>query len=161
MLREEIVQLLRDRFCRGATPSKLIRIIMECHDTAITNPCVIQDYLDAAFHIPPLPCFKSADDYSTDGTLRHSVLNRILLPELVAYCTTWNGQAGREGPLHGSWLDGLKTISPEEAKATEQAKPHHGISDEGWSRLVHDPRQHPTPKRRRALRSRRRWQCPR
>jgi hypothetical protein len=40
-----------------------------------------------------------------------------------------------QNALQGSWLEGLKTISPDEAKATEQTKPNHGVSEEGWNLL--------------------------
>jgi hypothetical protein len=135
MIQEEIVDRLRDQFRRGATPSKLIRTIREMHRGEVPNPCVIQDYLEAAFHVPLIPCLRSGDDYSADRTLRHAALNRVLLPELVAQLQTWNSPTGVEARLHGSWLDGLQAISPEEARATAQALPHHGISDEGWAML--------------------------
>lgn len=135
MLQEEIVRELRDRFRRGATASKLIRIIVELHRGDILNPCVIGDYLEAAFHIPFVRCLKSGEDYSADHTLRHAVLNRILLPELVAHFQSGNGFAESQASCQGSWLDGLNSLSPEEAKAAEQAKPDHGISAEGWNAL--------------------------
>jgi hypothetical protein len=134
-LRPELIQELRDRFKLGATPSRLIRLIVERHPGGGVTHWTVRDYLKAAFALPAVPYLRPGEDYRSDAGLGHAILNKLLLPEILERRRLWDGCPEGEPPAESSWLDGLHPVSPEEAKEAEKEGRVYGLSAASWDRL--------------------------
>lgn len=104
--RPEIVHELRALFKEGATPSRLIRHIVERHAEERDWQALIQEYFLEAFGVPLVRGLGPADDYRhTD--LRYAFLNEQLLHEMIDRRSAWDGRNGFVSSQAGHWFDTL------------------------------------------------------
>jgi len=103
--RPEVINELRSLFKEGATPSRLIRHIVERDDGERSYHAVIQDYFLEAFGVPIVRGLNPVDDYQhTD--LRHAFLNEWLVHEMIQKRKEWDSETTGTGEAEG-WLDSL------------------------------------------------------
>jgi hypothetical protein len=100
-LRPEVVVELRSLFKEGATPSRLIRHIVERHDDDSDYFGLIQFYFMEAFAVPIVRGLQPLDDYR-HADLRYAFLNDDLLHNMVEKRGEWDTGNGAD-----SWLDSL------------------------------------------------------
>jgi len=98
-IRSEVVTELRSLFRDGATPSRLIRRIVELHPGE-THFYLIQDYFREAFGVPIVRGLSRLDDYQR-ADLRLAYLNQMLLHEMIEKKTEWDHGRGRVLAGHG------------------------------------------------------------
>ncbi len=96
----EIVAELRCLFREGATPSRLIRHVVERHDGEGHLFSLIQTYFREAFGIPIIRGLSPVDDYQ-HADLRYEFLNEQLLHEMIEKRPEWDTDDTE------SWLDSL------------------------------------------------------
>jgi hypothetical protein len=104
-LRPDVVGELRSMFKEGATPSRLIRHIVERHDDERGHHGLIQAYFLEAFGIPIVRGLNPTDDHQhTD--LRYAFLNDQLVHDMVQRREDWDPGFG--SGASENWLDPLK-----------------------------------------------------
>ena len=96
----EIVAELRCLFREGATPSRLIRHVVERHDGEGHLFSLIQTYFREAFGIPIIRGLSPVDDYQ-HADLRYEFLNEQLLHEMIEKRPEWDTDES------DSWVDSL------------------------------------------------------
>ena len=96
----EIVAELRCLFREGATPSRLIRHVVERHDGEGHLFSLIQTYFREAFGIPIIRGLSPVDDYQ-HADLRYEFLNEQLLHEMIEKRPEWDTDESN------SWADSL------------------------------------------------------
>ena len=102
-IRPEVVVELRAMLKGGATPSRLIRHIAECHPATTGRHTLIQLYFQEAFGVPIVRGLNPIDDYRRDD-LRHGFLNDQIIPQIIEHRTEW--LTSEEAA--GTWLENLK-----------------------------------------------------
>jgi hypothetical protein len=118
----EVVNELRMLFKRGATPSRLIRLIAARHKDEAHLHSLIQDYFLEAFGVPIVRGLNPADDYR-DLDLRHAFLNEHVVHEILEKLPYWDRLAASSS-ANGQepWFKSLKASDDmsrlDQAKAT-------------------------------------------
>src|SRR5437762_17538 len=87
--RPEVIGELRSLFKDGATPSRLIRHIVERHNGERTFHSLIQAYFLDAFGVPIVRGLNPADDYQ-HADLRYAFLNEQLVHEMIQKRSEWD-----------------------------------------------------------------------
>ena len=105
--RPEVIGELRTMFKEGATPSRLIRHIVERHENEHRFHLLIQLYFLEAFAVPIVRGLNPIDDYQ-HADLRLDFLNEQLLHEMVQKRSEWD-HGGSE-----TWLDSLTATDDEQ-----------------------------------------------
>ena len=103
--RAEIISELRSILKEGATPSRLIRHIVERHSGESGMHTLIQEYFLETFGVPIVRGLKPLDDYD-HADLRYAFLNNDLLHDIVQKRLEWDGDF-TDAPELNSWLDTL------------------------------------------------------
>jgi hypothetical protein len=103
--RPEVVNELRWLFKGGATPSRLIRHIVERHEGERSYHALIQEYFLEAFGIPIVRGLNPIDDYQ-HADLRYAFLNEWLVHEMIQRRKEWDTEL-TETSEAGAWLDSL------------------------------------------------------
>jgi hypothetical protein len=101
---KQLIGELRQAFLDGATPSRLIRLVVDRGGDEDRLHFTIGDYFGEAFGVPLVRHVVSGDDYSPDP--RHAHFNRDLLPEIIQHLGDWHA-----GPRAGSWLERAEVSS--------------------------------------------------
>jgi hypothetical protein len=134
--RPEVINELRSLFKDGATPSRLIRHIVERHAGDRTVHALIQGYFHDAFGIPIVRGLSPIDDYQ-HADLRYAFLNEHLVHEIIQRRSEWDSGGGVGTSGSGSWLD---TLSATDAKQRISAMQSVTLPDLSrcWSQLTPD-----------------------
>ena len=98
--RPEVVNELRVMFKDGATPSRLIRHIVERHEGDHEFHQLIQSYFFGAFCVPIVRGLNPVDDYE-HADLRFAYLNQMLLHQMIEKRAEWDTDES------DSWVDSL------------------------------------------------------
>jgi hypothetical protein len=104
--RPEVISELQSLFKEGATPSRLIRHIVDRHEGELNFHSLIQAYFLDAFGVPIVRGLNPLDQYD-HGDLRYSFLNEHLVHEMIQRATEWAPSGGVAARGAGSWLDSL------------------------------------------------------
>jgi hypothetical protein len=104
--RPEVIRELRSLFKEGATPSHLIRHIVERHAGERRYHQLIQDYFREAFGVPIVRGLNPIDDYR-HADLRHAFLNEEVVHEIIQRKSEWDENAAAGTGRTDSWLDPL------------------------------------------------------
>lgn len=133
--RPEVINELRSLFKAGATPSRLIRHIVDCHAGEPTFHSLIQSYFHEAFGIPIVRGLRPTDDYQ-HADLRYAFLNEQLVHEMIQRRNEWDNGVPtvREA---GAWLDAL-TASDDKQRLREVQSVKLPDLSENWSQLTVD-----------------------
>jgi|SRR5579872_1681526 len=111
--RTEIINELRSLFKDGATPSRLIRHIVERHEGERSLHALIQSYFLEAFGIPIVRGLNPTDDFQhTD--LHYSFLNEQLIHDMVQKRSEWDAGFVAGSSETESWLDSLKAADDDQ-----------------------------------------------
>jgi hypothetical protein len=111
--RPEVVSELRSLFKEGATPSRLIRHVVERHEGERSLHALIQSYFLEAFGIPIVRGLNPTDDYQhTD--LHYAFLNEQLIHDMVQKRSEWDAGFVAGSSATESWLDPLKAVDDEQ-----------------------------------------------
>lgn len=113
--RPEVVAELRALFKDGATPSRLIRHIVERHESERGHHALIQAYFLEAFGVPIVRGLSPTDDYQ-HADLRYAFLNEQLVHDMIEKRAEWDAPSGA-----GSWLDPLKADDDQQRMSQAQA----------------------------------------
>jgi hypothetical protein len=111
--RLEVVNELRSLFRDGATPSRLIRHIVERHAGERRYHQLIQDYFREGFGIPIVRGLNPIDDYR-HADLRYAFLNEQLVHEMVEKRHEWDTADGVIAGTSGCWLDSLNATDDQQ-----------------------------------------------
>lgn len=106
-LHPEIIRELRTLFKDGATPSRLIRHIVERHEGERSYHALIQAYFFEAFGVPMVRGLSPTDDYQ-HADLRYAFLNEQLLHEMIQKRSEWENRDEKGTNGAGTWLDSLR-----------------------------------------------------
>lgn len=129
--RSQLIQHLRNRLKDGATPSRLIRDILDqLGDT--TSSREVQEILAEAFQLPIVRLGPSLD--VGKKSYKQGILNRTLLSEIIENKQRWESVFS-SSPGNTSWLDGLNVTSPEVVRKKLTADSYPGLSRESWAAL--------------------------
>ena len=96
----EVIRELRAMFKEGATPSRLIRHIVERHEGEHSFHLLIQRYFLQGFGVPIVRGLNPIDDYQ-HADLRFAYLNQMLLHEMIEKRPEWDTDESN------SWADSL------------------------------------------------------
>ncbi|HZV07104.1 MAG TPA: hypothetical protein VE999_18630 [Gemmataceae bacterium] len=132
----EVIKELRDMFKHGATPSRLIRHIVESHTGERNIHSLIQAYFREAFGIPIVRGLNPIDDYQHDD-LRYAFLNEQLVHEMIQRRSEWDGGTADGTREVGSWLDSVTASDDKQRLRNIQSVNLPDLS-ECWSRLTPD-----------------------
>ena len=124
--RPDVVTELRALFKDGATPSRLIRHIVERHEGERGYHALIQAYFLEAFGVPIVRGLNPTDDYH-HADLRYAFLNEQLVHDMIE---KWDAHSGA-----GSWLDQLKAEDDQQRMSQVQANTIPELS-RCWSQLT-------------------------
>jgi hypothetical protein len=105
--RPEVVSELRSMFKEGATPSHLIRHIVERHEGEQNYHALIQMYFLEAFGIPIVRGLNPTDHYQ-HVDLRYAFLNEQLVHDMIQKRDEWDVGVDAGACGTGSWLDPLR-----------------------------------------------------
>jgi len=103
--RPEIISELRSLFKEGATPSRLIRHIVERHEGERQFHSLIQAYFLEAFGVPIVRGLSPTDNYH-HADLRYAFLNEQLLHEMIERRSEWDSNGDLMNGTD-SWLGNL------------------------------------------------------
>lgn len=130
----EVVHELRMMFKEGATPSRLLRHIVERHAGERAFHSLIQAYFHEAFGIPIVRGLNPIDDYQQAG-FRYAFLNEQLVHEMIQRRSEWDSGAAAGAREGGSWLDSLAASDDKQRLREVQSVKLPDLSD-CWSRLL-------------------------
>ena len=105
--RPEVVGELRVLFEEGATPSRLIRHVLERHEGERSLHALIQDYFREAFEVPIVRGVSTIDADGIAG-LDYAFLNEQLIHEMVVRRTEQGHAEDETRDGSSSWLDSLE-----------------------------------------------------
>jgi hypothetical protein len=111
--RAEVVGELRSLFKEGATPSRLIRHIVERHQGERFFHLLIQEYFMEAFGVPIVRGLNPIDDFQ-QADLRYAYLNEQLLHEMILRRGEWDNCSNAVTSGTGSWLEALRANDDQE-----------------------------------------------
>ena len=135
MIKEHVVQELREMFLDGATPSRLMMQIQTHHPEEERLYFLIMDYFQEAFKLP-LVRVSSNNDFSTPSG-EHFHFNRDLVHEIVCQLERW-----KDDDADGSWLDDVndraRTTLREHQERLKTA--HFEELERIWDQLTDDER---------------------
>jgi hypothetical protein len=132
----EVINELRSLFEVGATPSRLIRHIVERHAGERAFHSLIQAYFHEAFGIPIVRGLNPIDDYQ-HADLRYAFLNEQLVHEMIQRRSEWDSGAADGTKEFWSWLDSLTASDDKQRLRSVQSVKLPDLS-ECWSRLTPD-----------------------
>jgi hypothetical protein len=115
--RPQVINELRLLFRDGATPSRLIRLVVERHPEEARFHQLIQDYFREGFGIPIVRGLNPIDDYR-QADLRYAFLNEQLVHEMLEKRSEWDSAEGAIMSTTGSWLDSL-TVSGDQQRISQ------------------------------------------
>lgn len=110
--RPEVIAELRSLFKHGATPSRVIRHIVERHEGERSLYPLIQAYFHEAFGVPIVRGLSPVDSYD-HADLRYAFLNDQLVHEMIQDHNQWE-TAAAEANGAVSWLEGLSATDARE-----------------------------------------------
>lgn len=108
--RPDVVRELQSLFKEGATPSRLIRQIVDRHAGDRSFHALIQAYFAEAFGIPIVRGLDPVDDYR-HADLRYAFLNSELVPEMIQKRREWDPACQPDG---SDWLDRLQATDDQQ-----------------------------------------------
>ncbi len=132
--RPDVVSELRSLFKEGATPSRLIRHIVERHEGERSYQALIQAYFREAFGIPIVRGLNPTDDYQ-HADLRYAFLNEQLVHDMLQKRGEWDVGPGAELSRAESWLDSLSADDDQQRIDQVQATTIPELS-RCWSQLT-------------------------
>lgn len=103
--RPEVISELRSLFKEGATPSRLIRHVVERHEGERGHHALIQAYFLETFGVPIVRGLSPIDDFQ-HADLRYAFLNEQLLHEMIQRRRVWDTDVIGASEA-GGWLDTL------------------------------------------------------
>lgn len=136
---ESVVQELREMFRCGATPSRLLRHIVDRHPNEDSWHALIQDYFLEAFNVGIVRGLQVKDDYS-HCDLRHFFLNKDVLHEMIQTAEQWTTCASTCGGSEANWFDRLDATTYEERIKEFETTPRNELSA-SWNNLTNDERE--------------------
>jgi hypothetical protein len=131
--RAQLLDDLRMRIEDGATPSRLIRHVLDVLGATISYS-ELCDVLQDAFQLPVVRI--SPSSLAPQHDHRGVVLNKTLLMEIVHRRGDWDAGRSQEHPMAQSWMDGLALRSPEEIRNEVRTAPVPGLNAKSWSALT-------------------------
>jgi hypothetical protein len=134
--RPEVINELRSLFKDGATPSRLIRHIVDRHAGERTYHSLIQACFREAFGIPIVRGLNPIDDYQ-HADLRYAFLNEQLVHEMIQRRSEWDSGGAAGTREDGAWLDSLTAHDDKQRLREVQSVTLPDLS-ECWSRLSPD-----------------------
>ena len=131
--RLDVVRELRSLFEEGATPSRLIRHIVERHEGERNYHALIQAYFLEAFGVPIVRGLNPVDEYR-HADLRYAFLNEQLVHDMIRTRDEWDADFGAGTNGTGSWLDSLEAHDDQRRISQVQAMAIPELS-RCWSHL--------------------------
>jgi len=129
----EIIQELRTLFKKGATPSRMVRYVVQRFPDQQVSIWTICEYLEKAFCIPMVRLIRPGVDLSSDLRLC-AAINRNLIPEIISLQADWD-KSDDPDFLSDCWFDGLNSTTPHEAKALASVHRNYDVSEATWESL--------------------------
>lgn len=123
-----VVAALRSLFTAGATPSRLIRLVVAHHPDDPDWHHLVQRYFREAFMVPTVRIMNDRDAWE-EMDLSHWDLNIHLLHRMVENRSTWLQDVTFD---QDSWLDSL--VATDEPELIKQSQPPAEVA-ESWSEL--------------------------
>lgn len=138
-IEEEIIQELRSLFKKGATPSRMVRYVVQRFPDQQVDIWTICEYLEKAFCLPMVRLIRPGVDLSSDLRLC-AAINRNLIPEIISLQADWD-KSDDPDFLSDSWFDGLNSTTPHEAKNLASETRNYIVSETTWAALSEDEKE--------------------
>lgn len=130
----DVIAELRCMFKEGATPSRLIRHVVERHDGEGHLFSLIQSCFREAFGIPIVRGLSPVDDYQ-HADLRYAFLNQQLLHEMIEKRGEWDNDDSE------SWLDSL-TATDDDQRINQVRNVVPGELSRFWTQMTPKEREY-------------------
>jgi hypothetical protein len=130
--RADVISELRSLFKDGATPSRLIRHIVERHEGERNIHLLVQAYFLEAFDVPIVRGLNPTDDF-LEPDLRYAFLNEQIVHEMIQKRSEWDTTTGTNGT--SDWLDSVKATDDQERIRQTQSEPIPELS-RCWDQLT-------------------------